>query len=493
MQQAISGTDESMPSTDGQPPAGSLPSNGFVINLCASTTPVALTPPNHAGLRRFTFFVSRRREDNRERFRLHMGYFDTQEEAEKLLEIVREIYPGAWAGLAPGQRLRSGAAPDAAAVPPVAAARPVAAPATAAAAPHAAGAPHVAAAQSLAAPYEFTLIPEPAAADAASFSLVADAASAQPAAAPDVVDDEAALSLVADTGRRLPDPDRVLTDKDGAGRALTAVRTAIASLDDSAPRRRPAAKPATKPATPELSERQVLKVLESGTSAAAAPEKPYFAVQLMWSVKPIDIAKVPQLAIFTAYTVYAAEGSRDGRRWYGLRLGFFTDAVSAKQVAHYVRSEFSTVSVVPVTMREREHANLAAARPAASVPARSKPNAPAKPKPTKFLTEEKKPVEAAPVTPPAAAPAGGSERVARAAQGKRAKQRAATETRVRTRTKRMTLEETLEILGAGELQIDTSHTVVNDTGVRHLKLEGVKAKPSRLTKLFERLSQRLGS
>src|ERR1700686_1037315 len=81
--------------------------NAFVINLCSSTSPVALAPPDHAGLKRFSFFVSRRREESRERFRLHMGYFDTQEEAEKLLDIVREIYPGAGAGLAPGQRLRA--------------------------------------------------------------------------------------------------------------------------------------------------------------------------------------------------------------------------------------------------------------------------------------------------------------------------------------------------------------------------------------------------
>src|ERR1700686_1363394 len=81
---------------------GAAPLNAFVINLCSSTSPVALAPPDHAGLKRFSFFVSRRREESRERFRLHMGYFDTQEEAEKLLDIVREIYPGAWAGLAPG-------------------------------------------------------------------------------------------------------------------------------------------------------------------------------------------------------------------------------------------------------------------------------------------------------------------------------------------------------------------------------------------------------
>ena len=79
----------------------------FVINLSASTTPVALTSPERPELKHFTFFVSRRREEGRERFRLHMGYFQTQAEAEKLLDIVRDIYPGAWAGLAPGQRLRS--------------------------------------------------------------------------------------------------------------------------------------------------------------------------------------------------------------------------------------------------------------------------------------------------------------------------------------------------------------------------------------------------
>ena len=81
--------------TNGTTPSGGAPQNAFVINLCSSTSPVALAPPDHAGLKRFSFFVSRRREESRERFRLHMGYFDTQEEAEKLLDIVREIYPGA--------------------------------------------------------------------------------------------------------------------------------------------------------------------------------------------------------------------------------------------------------------------------------------------------------------------------------------------------------------------------------------------------------------
>src|SRR5690606_23688277 len=52
---------------------------------------------------------------------------------------------------------------------------------------------------------------------------------------------------------------------------------------------------------------------------------PCFAVQLVWSVSPIDVATLPHLAIFEAYTLYNVEGNRQGRRWYGLRLGFFSD------------------------------------------------------------------------------------------------------------------------------------------------------------------------
>src|SRR5580698_441125 len=111
MQQANTGKPHIESESGGNSMPQSSLRNRFVINLCGSTTPVALTPPDHAGLKRFTFFVSRRREEGRERFRLHMGYFESQEDAERLLDIVREIYPGAWAGLAPGQRLRA-AQPD---------------------------------------------------------------------------------------------------------------------------------------------------------------------------------------------------------------------------------------------------------------------------------------------------------------------------------------------------------------------------------------------
>ena len=81
-----------------------------------------------------------------------------------------------------------------------------------------------------------------------------------------------------------------------------------------------------------------------------------FAVQLQWSVQPIDAADVASHPIFDAYTLYTAEGRRGGRAWFFLRLGFFNDAVSAKQVAHYLRRDFASAAVVPVSSEERQQA-----------------------------------------------------------------------------------------------------------------------------------------
>src|SRR5262249_13103221 len=64
----------------------------------------------------------------------------------------------------------------------------------------------------------------------------------------------------------------------------------------------------------------------------------------------------PLLSIFRAYTLYRTEGCREGRSWYSLRVGFFADAISAKQVASYVRSSFPSVAVVPITEEERANA-----------------------------------------------------------------------------------------------------------------------------------------
>ena len=62
--------------------------------------------------------------------------------------------------------------------------------------------------------------------------------------------------------------------------------------------------------------------------------------------------------------------------------------------------------------------------------------------------------------------------------------------RAREQRSPQTLEETLEILGASQLEIDSgSGETLNDTGVRHLRVEVQKNTPFR--RLIERLSERV--
>jgi hypothetical protein len=516
MQQAISSIDKlvSTAGTSLSPKAASSPR--FVVNLCASTTPVGLVQPTHAGLKRFTFFVSRRLEEGRERFRLHMGYFESQEEAEKMLDLVRDVYPAAWAGVAPGIKLRARAAlPE-----PAPAEEPVTAPVAAAATP---------------------ARPESAVAfRAPPVAMPVAAAPAMPAAVPPAsTTAQLKLELAPDLPRAKPAPDSppakpVAND---ATSSLSDLRATIASLADAPEVPAP-------PAEPVLEGAAVLRLLTSarpppaarlapvqpvakhnGASApserapaaavpgtappqlAAQAESALFAVQLLWSVQPIDMTKVPQLAIFSAYTLYGAEGNRDGRRWYGLRLGFFTDAVSAKQVAQYVRSEFTSVSVVPVTDRERNRAGAATAKPLpAIVPPKN--NAPElnfiNDVSTDTATSGSRPAleasgapgsNGAPTLAPAVVAALGMS--TRATPGKRAKLRnppgVKPAGRRTTPNRQLSLEETLEILGAGELQMESGRRrdLLSESAVRDRKRP--EASTSRFGRLINRLAERLGN
>lgn len=100
-----------------------------------------------------------------------------------------------------------------------------------------------------------------------------------------------------------------------------------------------------------------------------------FAVQLQWSVQPVDVENLPRHPIFHAYTLYSAQGRRAGRTWFFIRLGFFSDAVAAKQVAHYLRPDFASAAVVPVSPQERQQASEMGCSDAAAVarlPARAR-------------------------------------------------------------------------------------------------------------------------
>jgi hypothetical protein len=191
-----------------------------------------------------------------------------------------------------------------------------------------------------------------------------------------------------------------------------------------------------------------------------------FAVQLHWSVQPIDLTSVPSLSIFRAYTLYATEGRRDGRSWFCLRLGFFSDAISAKQVAYYVRSSFASVAVVPVTEQERTRANGTPVDSSALADpfqqsidqaldadrARQNP-APSGPAATRAAPAQAVPTSSSTPTPESTTPS------------KAANDRAPGTSQGRTET----LAQTLELLAADELWTDDDS--FSETGVRHLKVD----------------------
>jgi hypothetical protein len=227
---------------------------------------------------------------------------------------------------------------------------------------------------------------------------------------------------------------------------------------------------------------------------AANNAPPSFAVQLVWSVSPIDVTRLPHLAIFDAYTLYNVEGNRDGRKWYGVRLGFFSDQAAASQVANYVRSDYRAVAIVPVAVKEREGAGGDVAKNAK--PAVRQVEAPKpvlqlaieadkvegfqlleddRPAPLKLDLDDKPGAKAGvnvpvarPVVKPAVKPAAKPAlKVAGKATGKPVGKRVVARKRTPPRPGAPNpLESTLEILGASTLTLDESREIINDSAVR---------------------------
>jgi hypothetical protein len=161
-----------------------------------------------------------------------------------------------------------------------------------------------------------------------------------------------------------------------------------------------------------------------------------FAVQLQWSTREIDPSRVPALALFEPYTLYAVESRRESRSCFFLRLGFFGDPMSAKQVASHVRSSFASAVVVPVLDEEVTRAREACLE-TSSIPC---------------LVQQRRDEALGFGTPrwvTASKPPRGERR--RASKGAE------------------TLEQTLAQLAEREMWNDPD--VLSDTGVRHLKVE----------------------
>jgi len=617
-------------------PTGGAATGGFVINLTSSTTPMALSQPKDPTLAQFSFFVSRRLEDGRERFRLHMGYFETAQAAEEMLVVVRDVYPGAWVSEAPGKKLHGNKPQAAAPAPPAkpiastpaptpaapvrAAAPPVAPPVTEAPKPHPFDAtPPPPELKYETEPEPFVLTDEPEF-EPANIPVVQPPAKPVASAPPTVAAAKPAAKLAAARAAAKPQAKPAAAPAKPVAPKATAPNTAAKASPPVAAKPAAATKPAapakpvvanpvaakpTAPAKPpaiapkiaakvtapplqasppapkaqpqeptvqmpavkqpmsatpsltnvrqvieeldDLSDTQTIRLLErhspyrEGSQEASVDEairviKPedatsmqaiknevkrnapvLFAVQLDWSVSAFDMAKVPPLAIFNAYTLYTTEANREGRTWYGLRLGFFSDAVSAKQVAYYVRSDFKSVSVVPVTTIEKERANdINAARsgihravnvkegPAPTPLSMSSSNASGvfklldddlpemieqdvdgetSPRFSKPATNSPAaPAQAAKLAPVPAAPAPSA--TSKASKGRKPGARGARRD-AHAQVDEGALDQTLEILGANSLEI--TNDSAGNTGVRHLRVQ-VDKKGSKFASLIDRLS-----
>jgi hypothetical protein len=199
-----------------------------------------------------------------------------------------------------------------------------------------------------------------------------------------------------------------------------------------------------------------------------------FSVQLNWSVQPVDLASVPSLPIFRSYTLYATEQHHDGRSWYSLRLGFFKDAISAKQVALYLQTSFDSVAVVPIS--EQEHTRANGSR--IDVCHLAKTN-PLKQRIDEALDSDRVP---SPVPTPERALTAVGQATAKAPAAPRtstiAKSEGSNSRKVDASPKhKESIEETLEMLAASEMWSDADSA--SETGVRHLQVDVQKRKSRR--------------
>jgi hypothetical protein len=461
-------------------PAGEAGSSLFLINLCASMAPAQLTSKTLPGLESYRLYQVTRVEDGRTRYRLRLGFFATQSEAQAVLVKVRDQYPTAFTACLCEEDRRhtrgyivntkpamsvvpsapKASTPTAAPAKPTApvakSSRPVATPAaktpqaskpiakaatttpaiqvkSQAAAPKAAPTPQISP-KSPSASFDNildldNLIWDPPALDSQSAANKASAtgkheavpavfktqpvlkaeppkakAPSAPVAKVEPKVDAGASVRVRALELTLSDPPapasaqkaRVASNEpfhvgkgvdiptmqlslqsEPASASKVAVQPVTKSAGKSAPpapvaapakSNRTAALPgksvatpvAAKPAPsalavakhPDLDSTQTIRALTSEELNDDAQEK-CFAIQLAASEHPVNLDTMPHLDIFEAYRLYSVAIAGSGKIVHSLRLGFFKEAVSAEAVAGYLKTFFSSPSVLRISVAEQ--------------------------------------------------------------------------------------------------------------------------------------------
>jgi hypothetical protein len=347
----------------------------FVINLSASYAPIDLPAKGIAGFGNTHVYQMQRIEDGRPRYRLRLGSFANEDEADAALPKVRDIYPSALTATADADDLRTIAAlrAKAAASQPIAerpAEKPAEKPMVKAAVeaavkpaapliPAAAKAPSAAAAVPVAprliTPQQKAAVLAPApllsrATAPASVLAPAPALARAPVSAP------APISAPVPVLARVPAPAIALAPAPVLSRA-----TAPASVLAPTPTLSRASVPAPASRQVDLPSKGALSIESTQTIRALTQleleddqASRWFAIQLSLSEEPFDPETLPNLDIFSVYRLYSVAGIDNGRIVHALRLGFFTEQIAAGAVASYLTAFYDKPAIKRVSAAERE-------------------------------------------------------------------------------------------------------------------------------------------
>ena len=332
-----------------QPEILSLGGSGpFVINLSVSTAPISETSRVDRVAHGAQVYQIKVLEDGRMRYRLRLGPFTHEHEADLALRTVRDDYPGALTATAGPADLQIFESMQAAKEEPVVKLEiPV-----------------------MELELEAEPQPQPRLQPQPELQLQPLTAASVPTApvAPAPVA-PAPASALAPTSTPLatltptPSPIRVAVkvtlpppQPPVAPRTPAAAPSPRVVTPPAAPSVRPATPPPIKPREvpmPMVETTQTVRAL-TPTELNDRNASPSFVIQLLLATEPPDPEAVPNLDIFNEYRLYAVAGRDQGVVKHALRLGFFGDEAAAKMVASYLAAFYDNPLVVRVSGAEKD-------------------------------------------------------------------------------------------------------------------------------------------
>lgn len=275
----------------------------FVINLSASSAPIAVPAKSFPGCPNAYVYQVQRMEDRRPRYRLRLGPFAKEDDADVTLKKVRDIYPGALTATADADDLRAIATIRAkTATPPPVRPAPVFARAVS---PDTVSSPVV----------------SPVIESAPAVAAKAASSAAPPPVSPPVLMREQKLQP--------------------AGGSVARKSAPLAGVEQIPGR------------IPTLESTQTVRALTSLELEDAQAAR-WFVIELALAEHAFDPDTVPNLDIFSVYRLYSVAGLDHGRIVHALRLGFFSEEIAARAVANYLAAFYDKPTINRVSTAERQ-------------------------------------------------------------------------------------------------------------------------------------------